>query len=275
MKTITQCPQCGTRFKVSQAQMDTHLGMVRCGCCHEVFNAIQHLHDDQPSPQLILPILTEGMPRKPIIKTSSATSIKSAGTRPAEAYKPPQQSALSDDDDEIPELFSELSYPVPVQKKYRVLRIMLALLLFLLLLAQALYFFRIELAARLPGLKPTLVASCKFFKCSIPLPKQAELISIESSELEANPIMANVITLNLIMRNNAAYTQAYPQLELTLTDTSDQALARRTFFPLEYLKLGEEEKLGLAGNREASTKLHLDTADLKPSGYRLLLFYPG
>ena len=272
MKTITQCPQCGTRFKVSQAQMDTHLGMVRCGRCHEVFNAIQHLHDDQPSPQLILPILTEGMPRQPVIKTSEATSIKPEGTRPAEAYKQP---SLNEDDEEIPELFPELSYPLPVQKKHRVLWTMLALLLLLLLLAQALYFFRIELAARLPGLKPTLVAGCKFFKCSIPLPQQAELISIESSELEANPIMANVITLNLIMRNNAAYIQAYPQLELTLTDTSDQALARRTFFPLEYLKRGEEEKLGLAGQREASIKLHLDTADLKPSGYRLLLFYPG
>ena len=59
MNAITQCPQCGTRFKVSHEQMETHLGMVRCGRCQEVFNARQHLHDDQPSPQLSLPILDE------------------------------------------------------------------------------------------------------------------------------------------------------------------------------------------------------------------------
>ncbi len=60
MTEVTQCPQCGTRFKVSQAQRESHQGMVRCGRCQAVFNAAAHLHDDEPSPQLSLPI--EDMP---------------------------------------------------------------------------------------------------------------------------------------------------------------------------------------------------------------------
>ena len=37
---------------------------------------------------------------------------------------------------------------------------------------------------------------------------------------------------------------------------------------------GEDESRGLSPGREISIKLHLDTTDLKPTGYRLFLFYP-
>ena len=149
-----------------------------------------------------------------------------------------------------------------------------AVLLLILLLAQAGYFFRDELAARLPGLKPVLTSYCKLLKCSILLPQKADLLSIESSDLEADPAHASVIDLNANLRNRAPYTQAYPHIELTLTDLADAALARRIFLPSQYLKPGEEEKQGLAASREISIKLHLDTTDLKPTGYRLFLFYP-
>ena len=100
------------------------------------------------------------------------------------------------------------------------------------------------------------------------------MIGIESSNLEADPTQASVISLDVLLRNLASYTQAYPNLELTLTDAQDKPLARRTFRPAEYLKPDEDEKQGLTANRELSVKLNLDTTDIKPSGYRLLLFYP-
>ena len=84
-----------------------------------------------------------------------------------------------------------------------------------------------------------------------------------------------VVTLNVILRNRASYAQAYPHLELTLTDTQDQTLARRTFSAAEYLKFREEEINGLAANRESSIKLYLDTNNLKAAGYKLFLFYPN
>ena len=147
-------------------------------------------------------------------------------------------------------------------------------LLLLVVLAQAAYFFRVELAASQPGLKPALISYCSLLQCSVPMPKKAELMSIETSELEADPAQASVIALNALLRNHAPYTQAYPDLELTLTDTQDKPLARRTFHPAEYLKSDADEKDGLASNRELSVKLNLDTTDIKPSGYRLFLFYP-
>jgi len=149
-----------------------------------------------------------------------------------------------------------------------------ALLLLLVLLAQATYFFRVELAARLPGLKPALTGSCQLLRCSVPLPQKTSLMSIESSDLEADPAHENQIALNALLRNRAPYAQAFPNLELTLSDTQDKPLARRIFKPKDYLPPLENEKTGLLPNHELSVKLYLYTADLRPIGYRLVLFYP-
>lgn len=149
-----------------------------------------------------------------------------------------------------------------------------AFVLLLVLLAQAAYFFRVDLAARLPGLKPALAGYCKLLGCSVPLPQKPDLMSIESSDLEADPTHVNQITLNALLRNRAPYAQAFPNLELTLNDTQDKPLARRIFKPKDYLPPLENEQTGLLPNRELSVKLYLNTADLRPIGYRLVLFYP-
>jgi predicted Zn finger-like uncharacterized protein len=147
-------------------------------------------------------------------------------------------------------------------------------LLALLLLLQAMYFFRVELAARLPGLKPVLVGYCNMLGCTVPLPQNADLMSIESSELQADPQHANQITLVALLRNRATHVQAFPVLELSLNDTEDKVLARRQFKPADYLPATETEAAGLRPNREVGIRLKLDTTDLRPTGYRLALFYP-
>ena len=106
------------------------------------------------------------------------------------------------------------------------------------------------------------------------LQKNAYLMSIESSDLEADPIHANHITLNAQLLNRAPYPQAFPNLELTLNDTQNKPLERRTFKPKDYLPPQESEQTGLSPNRVLSIKLDLNTADLRPTGYRLELLYP-
>ncbi|MDD2914555.1 MAG: zinc-ribbon and DUF3426 domain-containing protein [Gallionella sp.] len=147
-------------------------------------------------------------------------------------------------------------------------------LLVLLLFLQAAYFFRIELAAGTPGLKPVLTSYAKAFGASVPLPQDASLMSIESSDLEADSAIENRIILNVLLRNRATYAQAFPNLELTLNDTQDKPLARRTLVPKDYLPRTENEKTGLPPSRELIIKLPLGIADLKPTGYRLALHYP-
>lgn len=147
-------------------------------------------------------------------------------------------------------------------------------LLTFVLLVQAAYFFRVELAAHMPGLKPALVTLCRPLACEVPLPRNTELMGIESSDLEADPALGNLITLHTLLRNRATYAQAFPSLELTLNDIDDQPLARRIFKPADYLPPAGKEQDGLLPNHELIVKLRLDVGDLRPTGYRLVLFYP-
>ena len=308
MSTTTLCPTCNTRFKVTQEQLDAHQGLVRCGRCQAVFNATEYLQDDQPSPQIDPPIAPEATafveaavelpieiapepvplpfetldfsqpePPRPEPQLAEQQDIERPDVglqkeEPQEKIEPTEPITLAQKIalNESPEPFT----PEPIKKKRSWPWLVGSLLLLLILLAQAAYFFRIELAASQPEFKPALISYCQLLQCTLPLPQKADLMSIESSELAADPAQASVITLNALLRNHASYTQAFPNLELTLTDAQDKPLARRTFHPKEYLKPGEDEKQGLAANRELSVKLNLDTTDLKPSGYRLLLFYP-
>lgn len=225
--------------------------MVRCGHCMEAFDTRSNFAPDQLDLQLELPILGE-----------SITSVYSK----MEVLQPmtlAEQVAIVRDVDD-----SEL------QLKYRAWPwVIAALLLLIVLLAQLAYFFRVDIAARLPELKPALISYCQILKCSVPLPQHTDLISIESSALEADPAKENQITLNALLRNHASYAQAFPNLELTLNDSQDKPLARRMFIPSDYLPPSETEVAGLQGNHELGIKLHLSTAGLKPSGYRLVLLY--
>ncbi len=142
----------------------------------------------------------------------------------------------------------------------------------LALLFQGAYFFRVEIAAHFPPTKAALKSACEILECTVDLPQQADLMSIESSSLADTP-QKNVV-LSALLRNHANYAQAFPSLELTLTDGRDQPQASRTFKPIDYLPPAESEAIGLLPNRELNLKLYLDTADIKPSGYRLLLLYP-
>lgn len=47
MTAVTQCPQCGTRFRVVPDQLKLSQGWVRCGKCSEVFNARDALDADE------------------------------------------------------------------------------------------------------------------------------------------------------------------------------------------------------------------------------------
>lgn len=244
MTTSTQCPQCNTRFKVTQAQLDAHRGLVRCGLCQTVFDATERLQDDGQA---------------------ELSFIARQETAPDDFPIPL----------DIPEpLPGKSDAATPARKKRAWPWAVGSALLFLFLLAQLAYFYRIDLAARQPGLRPALTAYCRLLHCTVPLPRQADLMSIESSSLETDPARQNVIGLEALLRNHAPYAQAYPDLELTLTDAQDKPLARRAFRPPEYLQAGESEKDGLAAGRELGVRLSLDIADIKASGYRLLLFYP-
>ena len=263
----TLCPHCGTRFRIAKEQLEAHHGMVRCGNCHQAFDTRPYFAPEEIDPQLELPILdeAESLFEKP-------SSDNPGPAMPSSAIATDQQAVSSSEQAvSIPETYEVEFLSKPSSRLWTVA----VFPLLLLLLAQAVFLFRVELAARIPGLKPGLVRYCQVLRCVVPLPQKAGLMSIESSELKDDPAHRNQIILVALLRNRASYAQAFPNLELTLTDLQDNALARRIFRPADYLPAAQNITVGFPASQELGIRLRLDTTDLKPVGYRLVLYFPN
>lgn len=145
-----------------------------------------------------------------------------------------------------------------------------SVLLVLTLAAQAVYFYRGDIAARHPQARQWLEAACAQMACTVPLPQLPRAVLIEASDLQlADPARPERIQLTATLRNHAGHAVAYPALDLVLTNANDHTLARRIFLPAEYLGGGRDPRGGLAAHAELTVRLALDTGNLGAAGFRL------
>lgn len=159
-------------------------------------------------------------------------------------------------------------------KKTRIwLVLLLAFVLLLIAFAQSIYFLRSEIAIYYPNTKPYLVQACKQLGCNIDLPKKIELIVIDDSDIQEDADYTGLIHLSSTLINRAGFSQTYPNLELTLTDTEDKPKLRRIFKPNEYLPANVNIANGIAAGEEIKVKLAITTQGEKVAGYRVLVTY--
>ena len=62
-----------------------------------------------------------------------------------------------------------------------------AVILGLMLLIQAVHYWRMEIAMRWPETRPWLEEACRSANCTVPYPRDANLINLEASELQIDP----------------------------------------------------------------------------------------
>lgn len=260
----TNCPTCATAFRVTPEQLKARAGKVRCGHCNAVFNALESLND--------LPAAQETPPEAP--EESGPPSSPPEPLPPESAA----DAAAPDGPDNAAVMAIPDYDPGPTAQPVSQLRLAAwgtACLFALTLLAvQAAYFLRTELAASHPEWRPMLEVLCEQLECDIPLPRKPELVGIETSDLHPDPQRKNLLVLAATLKNRAPFVQAYPHLELTLTDTHDQPINRKVFAPAEYLPQGTDAPAGFAANGDLAVSLWLDAGEAGASGYRLYLFYP-
>jgi len=146
--------------------------------------------------------------------------------------------------------------------------VLATLILLPLLLVQVAHHFRSDLAIAMPRLQPAMLA----LGWDIPLPRKAELVTIEDSDLQADAAKGQLV-LQATLKNRAPFVQDLPALELALTDTQDAVVARRVLLPADYLN-GTAAPAGFPARGDIPVKLWIETKDLVPSGYRLYVFYP-
>jgi len=106
----------------------------------------------------------------------------------------------------------------------------------------------------------------------VPYPSRPELIGIDTSNLK--PIEGERLFLTATISNRAPFKQEYPHLELTLTDTQDEALVRRVFAPVDWLPPDRHPPTGMPVRGAIEVSLVLDATGVPAAGYRLYLFYP-
>lgn len=92
MTAVTQCPQCGTRFRVVPDQLKISHGWVRCGKCAEVFNAREALE--------------------------TAAALKAGQPAPAHAGLAPQQVSIVLRQQEPASVITDADNPAPDDTAY-------------------------------------------------------------------------------------------------------------------------------------------------------------
>lgn len=254
---VTRCPGCATAFRAHPMQLSARGGMVRCGKCAIVFDGVAHLVEEsagaraEPSPQL---------------------GLFEAGGAAAAPAKTQARKRVHEDDEPLPEFLEEET----PRARFSVAWGLGALLAFALLAGQLAHYYRTEVATLVPQTRPYLVEACRFLDCELRLPRRPNLLSIESSDLQADKRRENLIVLNAVIRNRAPFAQEHPALELTLTESGEKPLVRRVLRPEDYLGRAREALApGISPGGESVVRVHLDTGAVRATGYRLYLFYPS
>ncbi|MXR38364.1 DUF3426 domain-containing protein [Craterilacuibacter sinensis] len=365
----TQCPQCQTRFKVSDEQLAVAGGFVRCGHCAHVFNASDFLQampgtlpvvapsplpssaddfelelpDFDPADYLpetekgdiaepaaaILPPEPEPKPEpepEPEPPVAENPDIAEFQQALADALRAPKQASRSiEPPDATPLLplgdpFAEADQadilhtarkprlepvmetppppapdspvmPPPVREaatrnKVRPSRHgalgaalgVAAVMGLFVLAAQLIYLNRIRISAELPELRPVLEQTCARLGCTVPLPADRQLLRTEWSELTVVPDHPGLVQFTAILKNHARYPQAWPAMELTLTDSEDRVLVRKVLPPADYLPPAEFKAGRFAAGSQIRVSQRFDAARLgarnKSLGYSVNWLYP-
>jgi predicted Zn finger-like uncharacterized protein len=292
---LTRCPSCATHFRVTPEQLKARAGRVRCGECQNVFNALDSLIEEPvvvPAPAAetaVTPGLTfEESPQSPVNAAGAPASalaeipelpqaIPAGLPNPETGEVAGEAAAPASAPDAANEPSAEaedwiITYAEPVPRRWP--WVLGSLVAIIALLLQSALAFRVELSIVWPETKPHLVKLCELAGCEVGFPAKIALVGIEASDLHPDSGHKGRLALSATLKNRAPFTQQFPHLELTLTDTADKAIARKVLAPADYLPRRISNADGMAPNADIPIVVGVDSGDMAASGYRLYLFYP-
>ncbi len=247
----TQCPECRTIFKLAGADLAAAHGSVRCGHCAAVFDALctlvaqlppepigsLEIHATQAAPpQLDLPVFRPNPAQTPLF---------------AEAPDRAQASARS-------------SLPAFAAARRRARRqrswtwLLGSALLLVALGGEVAWSERASWLddAQVRGWLDPL---CARLDCDLPLRRDAKALQLSSRDIRPHPSVPGALIISATLRNDAAFAQPFPVVEITLSDLDEKRVAMRRFRPREYLSDTRAIGAGLAAG--ASTALVFEVAD--------------
>jgi predicted Zn finger-like uncharacterized protein len=232
----SQCPECLTIYKLGAAELSQGHGSVRCGHCAAVFDALRTLTEQLP-PEPVNQL--EEIPGGGALPQLSVPALRPISTK--------QQGTLFDPDDRLGRTekparhvpprtqtptFARIRHVAPIQRNWP--WTLGACLLLLTLVAQISYAERTVLLDD-SRTRPLLDRACASIGCRLPLRHDPATLQLLSRDIRPHPSVPNALIISATLRNEATFPQAFPAVEITLSDLDENRIAMRRFLPQEYL----------------------------------------
>lgn len=231
----TQCSHCNAIFRVTMKELTAAQGLLRCGECDAIFDAMKTLSATLPEERRFAPLSVATpapLPPEPeLIKPSgfswpdwkklfSRQQTASLGSSRQASY--PQR----------PTPASRAAHKSVSSRSFLMVGIAA---LALLLLVQLLYSSRNWLVQQ-PATSAITRQVCAWLACDLTPPRDVAKINLLSRNVYSHPNTPDVLTISASIQNDAPFPQVYPLIEISFLNQKNEVLALRRFPPTEYIK---------------------------------------
>ena len=268
----TECPQCNTIFSITQQQLDIADGMVRCGVCSHVFNALVQddlfvADDETPADPETASVITE----TPLTEAESDIPLEGTETSPTTDSDDTQTPAEIHLEEVIDEAIDEViedsvdepatvepldtlfegsdGQLVPDELRYQENRtslaaaLMIGIGILLLIAGLTLQFAWLERAtlAKSDQLRPWLERACMQLDCTRIEVRMPDRIEMQSRNVYTHPTVDEALMISMSLVNRAGFAQPYPDIRIHFSDVIGNLIASRQFKPQEYLGISTQD----------------------------------
>ena len=233
----TTCPQCKSRFRLTEKQLSQAFGKVCCGECGNVFNAMTDLQNYEGA---LPPDYFARQAEDDEILQESSLSI-SAIDVDADVDVDADDDADDDAETEFVERRQVSLHEAMYGSERRSLFALSPLgwfvgilLLAAVGIAQTIYYQRYQLIEK-PRYQQQVINLCQVLPCAETSFSSIEQIRLLERNIFTHPVATNALMVTGSFVNQAPFAQKLPDLLISLFDVQGKLIANRLFSPPEYL----------------------------------------
>lgn len=223
----TRCSECHSSFRITDEQLDKARGRVICGQCGATFNAVLQLQSDDAADDIHA-------------QSGDPSGLKAPRGADQETAQPEAVAIQEDQPEPIDaadwSLQSALHASQERQASTTATRLQwwgLAFLIVALLLQSAIY-FRQPLLEN-PRFRSVVTQACEPLGCELAELRALELIQLSDRNVYSHPNRNDALMVSASLRNQARFSQHWPDMLLRMSDLRGQIIAERRFSADEYL----------------------------------------
>jgi predicted Zn finger-like uncharacterized protein len=218
----TQCPNCATLFDIDAQLLAPARGRLCCGVCGREFDALEQLIERPGA------VADERRPHSPPQVQPAVDPTQIDLFKPAQARPRPRPGAAPEP------IVPSFVRPPPVRPRGGGRWLAAAVVLTLTLAVQIVFAQREELAGDARW-RAWLEPLCTRLGCDLPPWRDPAQLTLAAHAIGPHPSVPDALMVTATLRNDAPWPQAWPLLELTMSDLGGKPVAMRRFTVAEYL----------------------------------------